>query len=231
MLLFVGAIVVCAFIIYRLENPRSEPVIAAQPPTTAPTAVPPTPTPKNVPTRPRGPAPGAVLASAVGQARLALAEGDVDATIDHLSKAALVDPDHGTVIATARQLVDLLVDRANAAAEGGLWEIADLTLVRAERIATRYGIDATNILQARQYHSRMDRYRLVRPSDPAAIRAASGLRVTVILKDGSKRKSIINGVGDGHLLLNEDTIVRGGAMYYVERIPLSDIDFLKVWED
>jgi hypothetical protein len=52
----------------------------------------------------------------------------------------------------------------------------------------------------------------------------------VVLKNGSKRNSIINGVGDGDLLLNEDSTVRGGAMYYVERIPLAEIDYLKVWE-
>ncbi len=228
MLLFVAAIAICAFILYRFENPRHETATVEPPP--APTAAPPTPVPAANQARPSGPAPGAVLAGAVGRARLSLAEGDVDATIDHLSVAALIDPNHGSVLGTAAQLVELLVDRANAAAEGGLWEIADLTLVRAERIATRYGLDATNIQRARQYHSRMDRFRLVKPSDPAAIRAATGLRVTVVLKNGSKRNSIINGVGDGDLLLNEDSTVRGGAMYYVERIPLAEIDYLKVWE-
>lgn len=231
MLLLIAAIAICAFIIYRFENPRPETVTVEQPPTPAPTVAPPAPVPASIQGRPTGPAPGAVLAGAVGRARLSLAEGDVDATIDHLSEAALIDPDHGSVLGTATQLVDLLVGRANAAAESGLWEIADLTLVRAERLATRYGLDATNIQQARVYQSRMDRFRLVKPSDPAAIRAAAGLSVTVVLKNGSKRKSIINGVGDGDLLLNEDSTVRGGAMYYVERIPLSEIDYLKVWEE
>jgi len=227
MLFFVAAIAVCAYIIYRFENPPPEPVTVEQPPTPVPTAIPPTPTPNDVPPRPTVPAPGAVLAGAVGQARLSLAEGDVDATIDHLSQAALIDPNHGTVLSTATQLVD----RSNSAAEGGLWEIADLTLVRAERIAIRYGLDTTAIQRARRYQSRMDRFRIIRPSDPAAIRAASGLRVTVVLKDGTQQESIVNDVGDGDLLLNEDTTVRGGAMYYVERIPLADIDYLKVWDE
>ena len=125
----------------------------------------------------------------------------------------------------------MLVNRANAAAENGLWEIADLTLARAERLATRYGLDTQRVLDARYRHSRMERFRLVNPSDTAAVRAAAGRRVTVVLKNGSTEQSIIKGVAEGHLLLNEDTAVRGGAMYYVERIPLAEIDYLKVWEN
>ena len=231
MALFVVAIAICAFIIYRLEFAEPKPTGVDSVPTPVPTSVPPTPTPRAETARPSGPAPGAILAEAVGKARLSLAEGDVDATIDHLSEAALIDPDHSTVLGTATQLVDLLVNRANGAAENGLWEIADLTLARAERLATRYGLDTQKILDARSRHSRMERFRLVKPSDSAAIRAAAGQRVTVVLKNGSTEQSIIKGVADGHLLLNEDTTVRGGAMYYVERIPLADIDYLKVWEE
>jgi hypothetical protein len=231
MALFVVAIAICAVIIYRLEFAEPAPTRVDSRPTPAPTPAPPAPTPTIEAARPSGPAPGAVLAEAVGKARLSLAEGDVDATIDHLSQAALIDPDHSTVLGTATQLVDLLVDRANGAAESGLWEIADLTLARAERLATRYGLDTQRILDARYRHSRMERFRLVKPSDTAAIRAAAGRRVTVVLRDGSTEQSIIKGVADGELLLNEDTTVRGGAVYYVERIPLTEIDYLKIWEE
>ena len=231
MALFVIAIAICAFIIYKLEFAETKPAGIDSIPTPVPTLIPPTPTPTVETARPSGPAPGAILAEAVGKARLSLAEGDVDATIDHLSEAALIDSDHSTVLGTATQLVDLLVNRANGAAESGLWEIADLTLARAERLATRYGLDTQKILDARRRHSRMERFRLVKPSDPGAIRAAAGRRVTVVLKDGSTEQSIIKGVADGHLLLNEDTTVRGGAMYYVERIPLAEIDYLKIWEE
>jgi hypothetical protein len=231
MALFVVAIAVCAFIIYRFEFAEPKPLALDPLPMPVPTVVAPTPSPTVRSAAPPGPAPGAVLAEAVGDARLSLAEGDVDATIDSLSRAAIIDPDHSTVLATAGQLVDLLVDRANGAAENGLWEIADLTLARAERLATRYGLDTQKILDARYRHSRMERFRLVQASDRAAIRAATGQRVTVVLKDGSTEQSIIKGVADGHLLLNEDTTVRGGAVYYVERIPLVEIDYLKVWEE
>ena len=37
-------------------------------------------------------------------------------------------------------------------------------------------------------------------------------------------------VSDRRASLDEDTEVRGGAMFYTERIPLGDIDYLKVWE-
>ena len=72
--------------------------------------------------------------------------------------------------------------------------------------------------------------RRARDGQLAAIRAASGSRVTVFLKGGDSRESIIKGTDGSHLLLDEDTEVRGGAMYFTERIPIGDIDYLKVWE-
>lgn len=234
LVLFVVAVLVCAAIIYR-NNLDDQAIdvstrrIVPTTPTEAPSVRPAAPTPA-VKTRNAKPAPGAVLAREIGLARLALADGDIDGVIDHLSRASLVDPDHVTVLGTANQLVDLLVDRADSAADGGLWEIADLTLARADRIATRYGLDHHRIEASARRYARMERFRLVQPSDPKAIRAVAGHRVAVFFRDGSVRESIIKGVEAGDLLLDEDTEVRGGAMYYTERIPLSEIDYLKVWE-
>jgi len=227
--LSVVAIVVCVVLIVRFERPAHPTVERARlAPTPAPTAPP--PPPRAVPRDPdAGPAPGAVLAEEVGRARIALGEGDIDQAIEHLSQAALVDANHATVLGTARQIVELLVDRADAAAEGGLWEIAALTLTRASRIATRFGLDTHRIEETAHRHSQMDRFTLIQPTDTDAIRAAAGKRVTVFLKDGSKQESIIKTTQAGQLLLDEDTTVRGGAMYYVEKVPLADIDYLKVW--
>lgn len=235
LVLFVLAVIACAAVIYRLNYVDEATEVLTGPALPTPsfetprtrTAIPANPAPN-----PRGakPAPGAVLAREIGLARLALADGDIDAVIDHLSRASLVDPDHATVLGTANQLVDLLMDRADSAADGGLWEIADLTLARADRIATRYGLDHHRIQTAARRYSKMERFRLVHPSDPEAIRAATGSRITIIFRDGSTRDSIIKGADAGHLLLDEDAEVRGGAMYYTERIPLSAIDYLKVWE-
>jgi hypothetical protein len=234
MVLFVVAIAVCVVIIIqheRVGDPSDGPHAATAAPT--PTVAPPTvPVRKEKPVpQASTPAPGAILAGEIGNARLALADGRIDAAIDHLSKAALVDPDHPTVLSTATQLVDLLVDRADQAVESGLWEIADMTLARAERIATRYGLDTTRISDAEYRHSRMDRFRVIPPDQIEAIRAAAGKRVTIHFKDGDTRESIINGADATNLLLDEDTTVRGGAMYYVEKIPLADIDYLQVWDE
>ncbi len=233
-LLFVAAVMVCAAIIYRMQYAELAPETSVRPPLPpSPVATRPAPTPvsQQAPrTREATPAPGAVLAREIGLARLALADGDIDAVIDHLSRASLIDSDHTTVLGTANQLVDQLVDRADSAADGGLWEIADLTLVRADRLATRYGLDHHRIEAAVRRHAQMERFRLVQASDPRAIRAATGSRVTVVFRDGSTRESIIKGVDSGHLLLDEDTEVRGGAMYFTEKIPLAEIDYLKVWE-
>jgi len=77
----------------------------------------------------------------------------------------------------------------------------------------------------------MDRFRIVRPADRDAIRTAAGARVTIVFKDGSTRESVLNGIDGADLLLDEDTEVRGGAMYYIDRVPLTGIDYIKVWMD
>ena len=226
------AIAVCITIVVRHQGAEGNTVESgALQPTPEPTVAPalPTATPRADRAQ-ETPAPGAILAGAVGQARLALAEGDIDGAIDHLSKAALVDSDHATVLGTASQIVDLLVDRANAAVDGGLWEIAHLTLVRAERIATRFGLDTHRIDQSKQRHAQMTHFTLVQPKDTDAIRASAGKRVTIFFKDGSERESIIKGAQAGQLLLDQDTTVRGGAVYYTEKVPLGEIDYLKVWD-
>jgi hypothetical protein len=232
-LLFVIAVAVCVVIIVRRTSAPLTTVEAAHPkPTPMATAAPAPPTvePRTVNTS-QTPVPGAILAEAVGKARLALAEGDIDGAIDHLSRAALVDADHTTVIGTANKIVDLLVDRADAAVEQGLWEIAGLTLARAERIATRFGLDTQRIEQAKHRHDQMTHFTLVHPGEIDAIRAAAGKRVTIFFKDGYERASIIKGVESGQLLLDHDTTVRGGAVYYTEKVPLGDIDYLKVWDE
>lgn len=231
--LFVVALAVCIVIIVRHNASDNSKPVAFQQPTPAPVSRP--PTPSSVAERPRAdasqPAPGAILAEAVGKARLALADADVDTAIDELSRAALVDPDHVTVLRAAEQIVDLLVDRADQAVDAGLWEIADLTLLRARRIATRFGLDTAGIREAAHRYSQMARFKLIQPDDTGAIRASAGKRVTVYLRDESTQEAIINGVENGQLLLDQDTTVRGGAMYYIEKVPLRDIDFMKVWDE
>jgi len=233
MVFFVVALAICIVIIIRHNAPAVPEANTLRQPPPAPTSRP--PTPSTIPTNPPGARaarpPGAILAEAVGKARLALAEGDVDQAIDELSRAALVDADHATVLGTANQIVNLLVDRAETAVDRGLWEIAELTLARAGRIATRYGLDTHRINSTARRYSQMARFDLVKPNDTAAIRASAGRRVTVFLKDGSNQESIIKGIEGGNLLLDEDTTVRGGAMYYVEKVPLGDIEYLKVWDE
>jgi len=232
-LISVIAIAVCVVIIVRHQTAAGTKVEpAATQPAPQPTVPPPRPTatPRTV-VNSATPAPGAILAEAIGKARLALADGDLDGAIDELSKAALVDSDHATVLGTANQIVDLLVDRANSAVDSGLWEIADLTLARANRISTRFGLDTQRIRDAVHRYSQMARFKLVKPGDTDVIRASAGRRVTIFFNDESNRESIIKGVEGPFLLLNEDTTVRGGAVYYTDKVPLADIGFLKVWDE
>jgi hypothetical protein len=171
------------------------------------------------------------LAEEIGKARIALARGDVDTAIDHISAAALVDADHATVLDAADTVVDLLVQRSNAAASVGEWERADAELARALRVAGRFGFDSDRIDEAAQRQARLERFRLLGPDDTEAIRAAAGKRVTVYLEDGSTQEAVVKDVRGGVLLLTEDTRMRGGTVYYVDKIPLSKIVHIKVWED
>jgi hypothetical protein len=231
--LFVIAVAVCVGVIWtftRDVQPAPDGAGAAAQQTALPAPPTATPAPRPVATSSE-PAPGAILAESIGNARLALANGDLEVAMDELSRAALIDSDHRTVLETANHIVIQLIQRADTAAEGGLWEIAELTLARSERIAQRFGLDTTPILESRRRHSRMDRFQLLKPDERQAIAAAAGRRVTVFFGNGSSRESIIQGIEGGDLLLDEDTEVRGGAMYYTDRIPLDEIDHLMVWED
>ncbi len=231
--LFVVAVVACIVLAVNHDRLLSGRVATVETAVTPrPTATIPVPTPRSTSQKTvDGPAPGAVLSEAVGQARLALAANDIETAMDHLSRAALVDSDHGSVLATAGQIIERLVDNADNAADAGLWEIAELTLARASRVATRFGLDATIIDQAARRHARMDRFEIVDPGDPAAVIAVVGRRVTILFKDGSTRESVIKGVDGPQLLLDEDTAIRGGAVFYVDQVPLAGIDSITVWED
>jgi hypothetical protein len=230
--LFVAAVVACLVIIFGQGRTPPEPVT---PPVVQPTAVPteaPVPTATPPPPDPNAtPAPGARLAEEIGKARIALAQGDVDTAIHHISLAALVDADHTMVLEAADQVVDLLVQRSNHAAAMGEWEAADEALSRALRVAGRFGFDTERIDEAAKRQSELERFRLLQPGDTDAIRAAAGERVTVHRKDGSTQEAIIKDVRGGVLLLTEDTVMRGGTVYYVDKIPLSEIVHLQVWED
>lgn len=230
LVLFLVAMAVCAaVVVHRQSTPT---VVPALPDPTPRPAPPPTATP--APLRPAGPqaqSPGARLAEEIGRARLALVDGDVDRAMDHISLAALVDADHATVLGAAEQVVALLVGRSDAAADAGDWSAAEAALERAERVATRFGLDTAPIEDAAFRHRQMARYRVVQPSDLAAIRAAAGRRVTLHYRNGSTRESVIEGVADGELLLEEDTAVRGGTVTYTDRVPLTDLEHLRVWED
>lgn len=91
LILFVVAVIACAAIIYRLNyadettetsTAPALPASSLEPPRTT-TAIPTNPAPNP---RDDKPSPGAILAREIGLARLALADGDIDAVIDHLSR-------------------------------------------------------------------------------------------------------------------------------------------------
>jgi hypothetical protein len=230
-ILFMVAVAVCtAIILYENVTPTVIPELPS------PTPPPPTPAPTAtaVPRRHQGqeaPSPGARLAEEIGKARLALADGDVELAMTHISLAALIDADHAAVLGAAEQAVNLLVQRGDGAAEQGDWPGAEAALERARGIATRFGLDPQPIEDAAARHATMTRYRKLAPTDISSLRAAAGRRITIHLKDGSTRESVADGLEGAFLVLAEDTTVRGGTVTYTDRIPLADIEYVQVWDD
>jgi len=174
----------------------------------------------------------AQLAEAIGKARLALNRGDLEAAIDHLSEAALIDVDNTSVLDTAQRVVNGLVGGANAAVDHAEWELAEQRLVRARRVAMRFGLSTVPIESARRRHAAIERFRLLTPSDTDAIRGSTGDRVVVVMLDGFRREGRVHGVEGRTLLLDVDSDVGGGGtMRYTDEIPLADVRELKIYPD
>lgn len=204
---------------------------AAPEPTPSPSPAPVLePPPTALPIAAEDPGPGARLAAAVSQARLALAKGDFDEALGQLAAAALVDRTDEDVVEIAGALVDHFVARAGEAADNGEWEEAAARLERAERLAMRFGLDEARIEQMERRIAEMERYRFVSPRDTPALRAAVGQRVDVILRDGRVRSGRIDTVGTDTLVLDVVRELGGGGLQYTEELALAEVRTIKVYD-
>ncbi|MEJ2189965.1 MAG: hypothetical protein P8Y93_11265 [Acidobacteriota bacterium] len=212
----------------RRDLPPPTPAAAAQPTAIPAAAVEPQPTlPPLLPEQ----HPAARLAEEIGHARLALEAGDIEAAVDHLSQAALVDVDDGSVIDTAQRIVASLLGAANGAVDRGEWELAEERLARAEGISRRFGLETARIESARRRFAAMERFTILEPSATGAIVAARGRRVEVRMRDGSTRQGRVEGVEGATLLLEVDREVGGGTVSYTDPVPIADIQELKIYEE
>jgi hypothetical protein len=232
LLVLVGAIATAGAIILLRSPIQPDLVIEpTAPPTTTTTEQSPQPQPTSI-ARPisETPPPAARLAEAIGEARLALNRGDLDAAIDHLSAAALVDVDDNSVLETAQRVVDGLVGAADAAANRGEWSTAEERLARARRVAMRYGLSTAKVESAQRRYASMERFQIFAPEDVGSIRDAKGKRVVVTLLNGSIREGRVHGVEGASLLLDVDSDVGGGGtMRYTDEIPLAEIREIKAF--
>jgi hypothetical protein len=192
---------------------------------------PPTPTPAPSPTEtePHG---TAVVAEEIAQARLALAEGDLDRAIHHVSQAALVDLTSSLVLDTGHTIVSELLARSDAAAQGGHWDDASRLLDRARELSIRFGFPLATVDATRQRHASMERFQLIAPTDRQAVSAAVGRRVLLILANGQRRDGRIEGVaGDVLRLERYRQVGHGGRVYYTEDVPLGTVREIRAFED
>jgi len=174
---------------------------------------------------------GAVV-EAISQARLALRAGDVDLAISHLSSAARHDRNGSLVLKTAQAIVQELLARAEQAANDGHWQIADGELERARELSLRFEFSTQEIDRAARRFSSMERFRRLQPSDVDAIRAAVGKRVVLYYKSGKTWSGRIHGVSGRTLEIDQYTeIGSDGKVYYVEDVPLVQLEELRVFDD
>jgi hypothetical protein len=215
------------------ERLSSEPVLTPPPPTvTAPSS---TPTPRQVEGEDED-APtdtGARLAREIAQARRAMADGDLDLAISHLSAAALADFDSSLVLDTAQAVVNRLIDQSNQAAGDGEWERAAELLERARQLSLRFGFPLEVIDHHAARHAAMERFRRLDPTQLQSIRAEKGKRVRLVYRDGRTREGRIHGVSGQLLELDRYTEIgsTGNRLYYVEEVPLAALEELRVYDD
>ncbi len=204
--------------------------VAPAPAAPAPTpAAPPTPAPSPTETEPHG---AAVVAEEIAQARLALAEGNLDRAIHHVSQAALVDLTSSLVLDTGQTIVRELLARSDGAAEAGHWDDASRLVERARELSIRFGFPLAAVDATRQRHASMERFQIIDPTNREAVRAAVGRRVLLLLADGHRRDGRIEGVaGDVLRLERYRQVGNGGRVYYTEDVPLGTVREIRAFED
>jgi hypothetical protein len=239
LIVFLLAILASIFIV-REHRERIKMSLAAPAPTATPV---PQPTPQPQPTPPDAadwridsepePASRAAIAEEISSARLALADGDLNVAISHVSAAARYDKTHSLVIDTARSIMIELIARGDAAADTGEWEVADQYIEYAKQIATRFGLPDEDVVHASRRHHSMVRFLKIAPDDTPAINASAGRRAVVYLKSGSTREGTIQRVTGSTLELDQFTEIddRGGRLYYTDEIALELVSEIRVFDD
>jgi hypothetical protein len=172
------------------------------------------------------------LNDAVAKARLALLKSDVESARARLAEAALIDHTDDDVVEIAQQLVDIFVEDSNRAAHDAQWKTAEDLIERARRTAMRFGLATTAIDNAAHQQAEMERFVVIGPDQTGAIRANTGKRVEVDLRDGGFRSGTIGGLSAGFLLLDVAKDVGGGGLFhYTDELPLSQIRSIKIYEE
>jgi hypothetical protein len=227
------AIAVAAAIILEIGpfEPRPEPTPVPPVPTPLPSPTPeppPTPLPRD-PNAP--PSPRERFADAMAQARLSLAEDDVDATMKYLAIAALIDRNDTSVIEVAGEIVDRLLGLAFVAAGEARWDEAARKTAEARTVARRFGIDESRIDAAERRNAEMEQYQIVQPEETQTLRAAIGKLVEVKLDNGSVLEGRITAVNRSALVLDIEDDVGGGVVRFTDEVPLSTVRWIKIWAD
>ena len=160
------------------------------------------------------------LADLIGEARLAYQADRLDDAISLLSQAGSIDPKATIVLETARQLVDELVHRADAAAAAAEWQTASDLLERARELAVRFELSTRPIDEAARHHGDLVQYRRVRPDDRAALEGLIGKRI-VVVTEANPVEGTLRGIDGSSLRLELGLdIGNDGALIHTVEVPL-----------
>lgn len=226
------AMAVAAAVVLKIGPFQSESDPTLLPETPAPIPSPTSiPQPTQLPPDSKAPpSPRERFADAMAQARLSLAEGDIDETVKYLSIAGLIDRNDNSVPEVAERIVDIFLGQANAAAGALKWEEVAQNLGQARSIAKRFSLDTRRIDAEERRYAEMEQYRIVEPEDTQALRSAVGKQVEVKLENGAVLVGRIAAMNSSDLVLDIDDDVGGGVVSFTDEIPLATVRWVKIWE-
>jgi hypothetical protein len=211
------------------EATPTPPVVALPSATPAPTRAPTIAGPPPTPTRFQ------MAADEIAKARLALREGELEQSISHLYTAARLHVANPDLKDTANEIIFALTARSDEAAADARWDDAEKLVERARELSLRFGFPTAPIDEVARRHASMVRFVKLRPDQLEELRASIGRRVIVYFERGGIEEGRIHGVTDSKLELDQSTRVgegsRGGAVIYVESLPLAAIAEIQVFEE
>lgn len=168
----------------------------------------------------------------VSAARIALQAGDLDGALRHLDEASRIDVTPGLVVETATSARDLVLQRAQAAADATHWHDADAELDLARTLTRRFGLDITPLTEIENHIASLPHFRRYGSDDGARLAAEAGHRVEIFTNSGAVLEGTLRTADRLHLVLHRaDELKRGsGAIVYDHEVAMDSVQEVRVYD-